>query len=173
MPRRQRQGLWRNAALFLPQCRRDWFRPHSTGLSDPVFKVWGNLVKGDAVMMSLKKKAVVVLAAAGIVAGGFTVPAMAGGPTIGVDAKRLDKAQVDYTGYRYRYSRGARGAAIAGAVGLGILGAAIAANGRAYAAPSYYYEDYDAPPPAPVYAYPRRYYAPYGYYAPYDFRDYR
>ncbi|CAM5195647.1 hypothetical protein ARD30_18120 [Bosea thiooxidans] len=123
-------------------------------------------------MMSLRKKSVVFLAAAGIAAGSFTVPALAGGP-VSVDAKRLDKAQVDYTGYRYRYSRGARGAAIAGAVGLGILGAAIVANNRAYAAPSYYYDDYYAPPPAPVYAYPRRYYAPYGYYGPYDFRDYR
>lgn len=134
-------------------------------------------------MMSLRKKIAIALAAAGVAAGGFTVPAMAKEQRL-FDAARLDKAQAEYTqyyrgyrGYRggyYGYRGGwhgpSRGAAIAGAVGLGILGAAaVAANNRAY----YYDDGYYAPPPPPVYAYPRRYYAPYGYYAPYDFRDNR
>lgn len=123
-------------------------------------------------MMSLKKKAAVALTVASVAAGSFAVPAMA--QTRGFDAARLDKAQVEYSQYRYRHWRGpSRGAAIAGAVGLGILGAAaIAANNRAYAAPSYYYDDDYYAAPAPVYVAPRRYYAPYGY-GPYDFRDYR
>ena len=126
-------------------------------------------------MMSLKKKAAVALTVASVASGSFAVPAMA--QTRGFDATRLDKAQVEYTQYRYRHGyrghwRGSsRGAAVAGAIGLGILGAAaVAASSRAYAAPSYYYDDYYEP--APVYVAPRRYYAPYGY-APHDFRHYR
>ena len=85
-------------------------------------------------MMSLKKKAAVALTVASVAAGSFAVPAMA--QTRGFDATRLDKAQVEYTQYRYRHGyrghwRGpSRGAAVAGAIGLGILGAAaIAAQG--------------------------------------------
>lgn len=122
-------------------------------------------------MMSLKKKAAVALTVASVAAGSFVVPAMA--ETRGFDAARLDKAQVEYTQYRYRhgyrgYSRGpSRGAAVAGAIGLGILGAAaIAAQNRSYAAPSYYYDDGYYAPPAPVYVQPRRYY----YQQPYDWR---
>jgi hypothetical protein len=133
--------------------------------------VRGDLVKGDTVMMSLRKNTVVALAVAGIAAGSFAVPAVAAGPR-SFDAARLDKAPADYAQYRHRHWRGpSRGAAIAGAVGLGILGAAaIAAQNRTYAEPGYYYDydDYYAPPP--VYAYPRHYYAPYGYQS-YDFRN--
>lgn len=131
-------------------------------------------------MMSLSKKVAIALVAAGVTAGGLVVPAQAKEQRF-FDPARLDKAQAEYSQYRYRGYRGgyygyrgyrgpSRGAAIAGAVGLGILGAAaVAANNRAY-----YYDNYYAPPPPPVYAYPRRYYAPYGgYYAPYDYRDYR
>jgi len=127
-------------------------------------------------MMSLKKKVAIALTTASIAVGSFAVPAMAK-DVRGFDAARLDKAQVEYSQYRYRhgyrgYWRGpSRGAAVAGAVGLGILGAAaIAAQNRAYAAPSYYYDDGYYAPPAPVYVAPRRYYNPYG---GYDFRDYR
>lgn len=134
-------------------------------------------------MISLGKKFAVALAAAGLAVSSYAVPAMAKEQRL-FDAARLDKAQAGYTqyyrgyrgGYRggyYGYRGPSRGAAIAGAVGLGILGAAaVAANNRAYAAP-YYDEGYYAAPPPPVYAYPQRYYAPYGYYAPYDFRDHR
>jgi hypothetical protein len=123
-------------------------------------------------MMSLKKKAAVVLTVASVAAGSFAVPAMAK-ETRGFDAARLDKAQVEYSQYRRHWRGPSRGAAIAGAVGLGILGAAaIAAQNRAYAAPSYYYDDDYYAPPAPVYVAPRRHYAPYGY-QPYDFRYYR
>ncbi|TQI76641.1 hypothetical protein FHT98_4439 [Bosea sp. AK1] len=129
-------------------------------------------------MMSLKKKVAVALTAASVAAGSFAVPAMAA-ETRGFDAARLDKAQAEYTQYRYRHGyrghwRGSsRGAAVAGAIGLGILGAAaIAANRNAYAGPSYYDDDGYYAPLAPVYVAPRRYYAPYGY-QPYDFRDYR
>lgn len=135
-------------------------------------------------MISLSKTFAIALTAAGVAVGSFAVPAMAQEQRL-FDATRLDQAQAGYTqyyrgyrgGYRGGYYRGwrgpSRGAAIAGAVGLGILGAAaVAANNRAYAAP--YYDEYYAPPPPPVYAYPQRYYAPYGgYYAPYDFRDHR
>ena len=130
-------------------------------------------------MMSLKKKAAVALTVASVAAGSFAVPAMAA-QTRGFDAARLDKAQVEYSQYRYRHGyrghwRGpSRGAAVAGAIGLGILGAAaIAAQNRAYAAPTYYYDDDYYEAPAPVYVAPRRYSAPYGYQRPYDFRDYR
>lgn len=123
-------------------------------------------------MMSLKKKAAVALTVASVAAGSFAVPVMAA-ETRGFDAARLDKAQVEYTQYRYRggyrgHWRGpSRGAAVAGAIGLGILGAAaIAAQNRAYAAPNYYYDDGYYAQPAPVYAYPRRYY----YQQPYDWR---
>lgn len=123
-------------------------------------------------MMSLKKKAAVALTVASVAAGSFAVPAMAK-ETRSFDPARLDKAQVEYTQYRYRHGyrghwRGpSRGAAVAGAIGLGILGAAaIAAQNRAYAAPSYYYDDGYYAAPAPVYAYPRRYY----YQQPYDWR---
>lgn len=133
-------------------------------------------------MMSLSKKIAIALTAASVSVGGVAVPAMAKEQRL-FDASRLDKAQAEYSQYRgYRGYRGyygyrgwrgpSRGAAIAGAVGLGILGAAaVAANNRAY----YYDDDYYAAPPPPVYAYPRAYYAPapYGYYAPYDFRDHR
>ena len=123
-------------------------------------------------MMSLRKKAAVALTVAGVAAGSFAVPAMAT-ETRSFDAARLDKAQAEYTQYRYRggyrgHWRGpSRGAAVAGAVGLGILGAAaIAAQNRSYAAPSYYYDDGYYAPPAPVYVQPRRYY----YQQPYDWR---
>lgn len=130
-------------------------------------------------MRSLHKKVAIALTAASVAAGGFAVPALAKEQRM-FDSARLDKAQAGYSQY-YRGYRGyhggwrgpSRGAAIAGAVGLGILGAAaVAANNRAYAAP-YYEDDYYAAPPAPVYAYPRGYYTPYRYYAPYDFRDNR
>jgi len=123
-------------------------------------------------MMSLKKKAAVALTVASVAAGSFAAPAMAKDMR-GFDAARLDKAQAEYTQYRYRngyrgHWRGpSRGAAVAGAIGLGILGAAaIAAQNRAYAAPNYYYDDGYYAQPAPVYAYPRRYY----YQQPYDWR---
>jgi hypothetical protein len=129
-------------------------------------------------MMSLKKQAAVVLTVASVAAGSFVVPAMAK-EARGFDAARLDKAQAEYTQYRYRggyrgHWRGpSRGAAVAGAIGLGILGAAaIAAQNRSYAAPNYYYDDDYYAPPAPVYYAPRRHYAPYGY-GSYDFRDNR
>ena len=132
--------------------------------------------------MSLKQKIAVGLTTAAVAIGSFAVPAMAQQGR-SFDPARLDKAQAEYTqyrryygGYRGGYYRGYRGngAAIAGAVGLGILGAAaIAANRRAYADPYYYDDGYYAP--APVYApAPRAYYrggygyAPYGYY---DFRN--
>jgi hypothetical protein len=117
-------------------------------------------------MMSLKKKAAVVLTLASVVAGSFAVPAMAK-ETRGFDAARLDKAQVEYSQYRRHWRGPSRGAAVAGAIGLGILGAAaIAAQNRAYAAPNYYYDDGYYAPPAPVYVQPRRYY----YQQPYDWR---
>lgn len=52
-------------------------------------------------MMSLKKKAAVALTVASVAAGSFAVPAMAA-ETRGFDPARLDKAQAEYTQYRYR-----------------------------------------------------------------------
>ena len=110
-------------------------------------------------MMSLKKKAAVALTVACVAAGSFAVPAMAA-ETRGFDAARLDKAQAEYTQYRYR--NGYRGHWRGPSRGA----AAIAAQNRAYAAPNYYYDDGYYAQPAPVYAYPRRYY----YQQPYDWR---
>ncbi|MFJ5370643.1 hypothetical protein ACIPIA_15625, partial [Bosea sp. CER48] len=91
--------------------------------------------------MSLSRTIAIALAVTGVAAGSFTAPALAKEQRL-FDAARLDKAQAEYTQYRgYRGYRGgyygyrggwrgpSRGAAIAGAVGLGILGAAaVAAN---------------------------------------------
>lgn len=132
-------------------------------------------------MTSFRTIAIAALASVSVVSAGFVAPALAAPRAF--DSARLDKAPAEYTqyrgyrGYRGGYHRGGnRGAAIAAGVGLGILGAAaIASSRRAYTAPYYYDDGYDAYEPvyapAPVYAAP-----PYrrGYYRPtYDFRDHR
>lgn len=125
--------------------------------------------------MSLKKSAVVVLTAVAITASGVAVPAMAGEYRARFDASRLDKADADYSYYRGRgWGRGNRNAAIAGAVGLGLLGAAAIAASRPAYSDSYYYDDgygYSGGyQPTYVYEEPRviyqepRYYG--GYYGP-------
>lgn len=136
-------------------------------------------------MNSLGKAVILGLASLAVVSAGVVSPALAAPTRPAFDAARLDATAAGYVQYR-RYRGGyGRGAAIAGAVGLGILGAAaIASSRRAYAEP-YYDDGYDA---QPVYAAPRAYYAPQlydeapAYYAPaprgyyrggYDFRDHR
>ncbi len=116
------------------------------------------------------------LTAAAIAGAGLVTPAFASETRLRVDAQRLDAAPAEYSYYRgYRRGwNGGRGAAVAGAVGLGILGAAaIAANRPAYADPYYGYDDgstYYAPPapvyyePAPVYEAPPVYAPRYRYY---------
>lgn len=73
-------------------------------------------------------------------------------------SQRLDAAGANYSSYRDRGWSGNRGAIIAGAVGLGVLGAAIAASrpayGYGYAEPAY---------AEPVYAEPEPYGYGYGY----------
>ncbi|GAU85217.1 hypothetical protein BIWAKO_05162 [Bosea sp. BIWAKO-01] len=82
------------------------------------------------------------LAAGSVSAAGFVLPAAASEPRVGVDASRLEKAGAGYSYYRGRgWGCCNRNAAIAGAVGVGLLGAAaIAANRPAYSG-TYYYDD--------------------------------
>lgn len=127
-------------------------------------------------MASLKITTIVALTAGSLLSAGIAAPAFAGEARARVDASRLDKAPAEYSYYRSRGGwRGNRGAAVAGAVGLGILGAAaIAASRPAYADPYYGYDEgysYGAYEPAygyeapPVVYQPRpRYYG--GYYGP-------
>lgn len=135
-------------------------------------------------MLSVGKSMIVAVAAATALTAGVAVPAQAGETKSVPALAKLDQMPAEYTQYRrgyhgyYRHGgwRGpSRGAAVAGAIGLGILGAAaVAASRPAYADPYYDYgyaaPVYEAYPP--VYAAPRPYYR--GYYAPaYDFRDHR
>ena len=173
---------WRQVgtALHPPQSSRDWFTQHSI-VRDETFRQVGLIpTKGDMIMMSLRKTAIIALASVSVVSAGFAAPALAAPRSF--DAARLDKAPAEYSqyyrGYRGGWRGGNRGAAIAAGVGLGILGAAaVASSRRAYAEP--YYEDdgygYGYAPvyaPAPVYeaapVYRRPYYRP-----SYDFRDHR
>ncbi|WNJ93689.1 hypothetical protein [Bosea sp. 685] len=83
------------------------------------------------------------IAGAGLVTPSLVTPAFASEARLRVDAQRLDAAPAEYSYYRgYRRGwHGGRGAAVAGAVGLGILGAAAIASSRpAYADP---YDGYD------------------------------
>jgi hypothetical protein len=93
-----------------------------------------------------------LLAAAICVAGAGVVPAMAQSLPP-AQAERLNAATSAYSYYRGRGWRGNRGAVIAGAVGLGVLGAAIAASRPAY---GYGYGE-------PVYVEPEPYGYGYGY----------
>jgi hypothetical protein len=103
------------------------------------------------------------------VAGAGIAPSYAGDRSVRLDTQKLDRSAAEFTQYR-GYGRGwhgargwhggrgwnGRGAAVAGAVGLGILGAAAAAAAaNSYAAPVYYdapaygyeaYPVYEAPP---------------------------
>lgn len=136
-------------------------------------------------MLSVTKSMMVAVATAAALTAGVAIPAQARETKSVPALAQLDRMPAEYTQYGrgypgyYRYGgwRGpSRGAVVAGAVGLGILGAAaaVAASRPAYADPYYDYgyaaPVYEAYPP--VYAAPR----PYGryYYAPaYDFRDHR
>lgn len=139
--------------------------------------------------MASKRNIVVVgLTAFGLASAGLAAPALAGEHAVKVDSKRLDAASADYSYYRghRRGWSGGRGAAIAGAVGLGVLGAAAIASSRpAYAEPYGAYDEgyayygprrpvYYEPEPvyeAPIYAPRYQYYdgAPY-YRGGYDSR---
>ncbi len=93
-------------------------------------------------MSSLMKSAIVALAAGSVAAAGFVLPAAASEPRAGVDASRLDKAAAGYSYYRGRgWGWGNRNAAIAGAVGVGLLGAAAIAASRPAYSGTYYYDD--------------------------------
>jgi hypothetical protein len=128
---------------------------------------------GDTIMASKRTVFIAGVTAAAIAGAGLVTPAFASETRLRIDAQRLDAAPAEYSYYRgYRRGwHGGRGAAVAGAVGLGILGAAaVAASRPAYADPYDRYDDgYYAPPaqvyyePAPVYEAPV--YAPrYQYY---------
>lgn len=93
-------------------------------------------------MSSLRKSAIVALATVAVTAAGLVLPAAAGQSRAGVDASRLDKAAAGYSYYRGRgWGWGNRNAAIAGAVGVGLLGAAAIAASRPAYAGTYYYDD--------------------------------
>ncbi|POR47830.1 hypothetical protein CYD53_11795 [Bosea psychrotolerans] len=130
---------------------------------------------GDTDMASKRTVLIAGVTAAAIAGAGLVTPAFASETRPRVDAQRLDAAPAEYSYYRgYRRGwHGGRGAAVAGAVGLGVLGAAaIAASRPAYADPYYGYDDgytvyaprpqvYYEPAPvyeAPVYAPRYRYY---------------
>ncbi|WP_199578933.1 hypothetical protein [Bosea vaviloviae] len=110
------------------------------------------------------------LTAAAIAGAGLATPAFASETRLRGDAQRLDAAPAEYSYYRghRRGWHGGRGAAVAGAVGLGLLGAAaVAASRPAYADPYYGYDNgYDYAPPAPVYYEPAPVYEAPPVYAP-------
>lgn len=129
-------------------------------------------------MLSLRNTTVVAVMTATVLSASLAMPAHAGQTRNAPALSRLDTMPAEYTQYRrgwYGYRHGgwrgpSTGAVVAGAVGLGILGAAAAAAASrpVYAEPYDY--GYAAPvyePYPPVYAPPvyRRYYAP-----GYDFR---
>lgn len=121
-------------------------------------------------MSSLRKSAIVALATVSVSAAGFVLPAAASEPRAGVDASRLDKAGAGYSYYRGRgWGCCNRNVAIAGAVGVGLLGAAaIAANRPAYSG-TYYYDDGYA---YGGYGYQPSYYQPsYGYQPAYVYEE--
>lgn len=96
------------------------------------------------------------LAVVALVAGVWAAPAAAQSLPA-PQAERLNAAAADYTYYRHRGWRGNRGAFVAGAVGLGVLGAAVAASQPAYGyGYGYGYAE-------PVYAEPEPYAYGYGY----------
>lgn len=124
---------------------------------------------------SLRKTAINGLTSLAVVSAGIVTPALAAPSKPTFDAARLDAAAADYSQYRRHRGNGGRNAAIAGAIGLGILGAAaIASSRRAYAEP-YYDGGYYAAPRAYHYEEPAYYApAPRAYYRePYDFRNHR
>ncbi|MDR6871909.1 hypothetical protein J2Y55_002922 [Bosea sp. BE125] len=109
--------------------------------------------------------------AAAIAGAGLVTPAFAGETRLRVDAQRLDAAPAEYSYYRghRRGWNGGRGAAVAGAVGLGLLGAAAIASSRpAYADPYYGYDDgyTEYAPRRPVYYEPAPVYEEAPVYAP-------
>lgn len=82
-------------------------------------------------MRSTSIKTTAAALAVAVMATGWTAPA--GSQALPApQAQRLDAAGTDYAYYRGRGWRGNRGAIVAGAVGLGLLGAAIAASQPAY-----------------------------------------
>lgn len=119
-------------------------------------------------MTLLTTKSAASLAVVALVAGVWVAPA--GAQALPApQSERLNAAAADYSYYRGRGWRGNRGALVAGAVGLGVLGAAIAASqpaygyGYGYAEPVYvepepYAYGYGYAPvyEAPIVAYPRR-----------------
>lgn len=119
------------------------------------------------------RRLAVVAAVAGSVLIGTVAPTLAEPRRVAsFDASRLDAAAVDYSQYRrWRYNNAGRNAAIAGAVGLGILGAAAAASaanrpyaGYGYYEPGYVYDEPAYYEPAPRYYEPApRYYVAPGY----------
>ncbi len=136
--------------------------------------------------MQIRAKTIVAAAAiAATISAGMILPASAGPArqAASVDAQRLDSATAEYSYYRGRNGwRGGRGAAVAGAVGIGVLGAAaIAASRPAYAETYDGYDDgytdyrpgyqsyepaYEPVYEAPVYARPHRGYGYRGYNEP-------